>query len=313
MASFTIFSKLPKELRQQIWLKSLPSNSTVEFNEAEFDVTSISPPLPHLFTSKEAQATALSSLSPTPYPIWGPSDWETLLHDGEKMTLQVIIHPSKSSSLTTTWTDIWSVFGDALLAARSLHFVCREPERLARLFMLEEKEWLGVGQACNEEGLFMNGESLSGERTTREALWEGVTVTASKYTVEEIEEGEGRGEVQVWKLREERFSRGFGEKSEVVTTRGFERVEVEGTENASVAQLHYAAKSFEPRSGMASEEEEKVEEEEAMPRSVELTEDAIARHLEECERIWPPEPRDPGMEEGSISYPDNAAVEKWLR
>jgi len=309
MPSFTLFPKLPKELREQIWLKSLPSISTVEFNEAEFDVTSISPPLPHLFTSKEAQVTALFSLSPTPYPIWGPSDWETLLLDGEKMTLQVIIHASKSDSLTTTWTDVWSVLGDALVAARSLHFVCREPERLARLFMLEEKEWLGVGQACNEGGLFMNGESVSAERTTREALWEGVTVTASKHTVEEIEAELGSGEVQVWKLGEERFSRGFGEKAEVVTTRGFERVEVEGAKDASVAQLHHAAKSFEPRSGMALEE---GEEEKAMLRSVELTEDAIARHLEECERIWPPEPKDPEMEEGSISYPDNAAVEKWL-
>ncbi|EUC32603.1 hypothetical protein COCCADRAFT_98312 [Bipolaris zeicola 26-R-13] len=309
MPSFTLFPKLPKELREQIWLKSLPTTSTVEFNEAEFDVTSISPPLPHLLTSKEMQATALSSLSPTPYPIWGPSDWETLLLDGEKMTSQVIIHASKSASLTITWTDVWSVLGDALLAARSLHFVCREPERLARLFMLEEKEWLGVGQACNERGLFMNEESVAGERATREALWKGVTVTASKHTVEEVEAGLGRGEVHVWKLGEERFSRGFGEKSEVVTTRGFERVEVEGAEGASVAQLHHAAKAFEPRGGMELEE---GEEEEAMPRSVELTEDAIARHLEECERIWPPEPKDPGMEEGSISYPDNAAVEKWL-
>ncbi|KAJ5055147.1 hypothetical protein J3E74DRAFT_228070 [Bipolaris maydis] len=310
MPSFTLFSKLPKELREQIWLKSLPT-TTVEFNEAEFDVTAISPPLPHLLTSKEAQATALSSLSPSPFPIWGPEDWETLLLDGEKMTLQVIIHPSKSASLTITWTDVWSVLGDALLAAQSLHFVCREPERLARLFMLEEKEWLGVGQACNEAGLFMNGESVAGERTTREALWKGVTVTASKHTVEEIERGEGRGEVEVWKLGEQRFSRGFGEKREVVTTRGFERVDVEWDEGASVAQIHRAAKAFEPRGGMALEEEEE-EEEGAMQRSVELTEDAITRHVEECERIWPPEPRAPGMEEGSISYPDNAAVEKWL-
>ena len=180
--------------------------------------------------------------------------------------------------------------------------------------MLEEKEWLGVGQACNEGGLFMNGEDVSGERTTREALWKGVTVTASKHNVEEIEAGLGGGEVEVWKLGEERFSRGFGEKSEVVTTRGFKRVEAEGAERASVAQLHYAARAFEPQSGMTLEEAEEAEEAEegAMQRPVELTEDAIAKHLEECERIWPPEPRAPGLEEGSISYPDNAAVEKWL-
>jgi hypothetical protein len=74
MSTFESFSKLPKEVRDLIWLKSLPATATIEFNEAEFNVTSISPQTPLLLTSKEAHTTALSQFSLTPYPIWGPED-----------------------------------------------------------------------------------------------------------------------------------------------------------------------------------------------------------------------------------------------
>jgi hypothetical protein len=82
----------------------------------------------------------------------------------------MVIRPSKSASLNITWTDIWGVLGDALPATNRLHIVCSKPERLARLYMAEEAEYLGVGQSCVEGGLFNNAETVSGERKTRESL-----------------------------------------------------------------------------------------------------------------------------------------------
>lgn len=299
-----------------IWLQSLPTTATVEFNEAEFDVTSISPHTPLLLTSKEAHAAAKASFSSENYPIWGPEDWEMLSLDGEKMILQIIIHPSNSASLSITWADIWGVLGDALLAAKQLHIVCRQPERLARLFMLEEAEWLGVGQACNEAGLFTNDESVSGERKTRESLQTRLSVTASRYTVEELDEGGRmlRDDVSAWKLVEERITARFGPKADWSSTEAFSRVEADVDSVSTVWQLHSAAKALEVPSQVIEEGGEGNEEADEMESSgMELTEDAVAKHLEECRMIWPPEPKDPSWdEEGSISYPDNDAVIKWL-
>jgi hypothetical protein len=236
------------------------------------------------------------------------------------MTLQIIIHPSKSASLNITWTDIWSVLGDALLAAKQLHIVCRQPERLVRLFMLEEAEWLGVGQACNEAGLFMNEESVSGDRKTRELLQPELIVTASKHTVEEIDEGISAGDddnVTVWKLVDERFLTGFGPEAKIFsTTKAFSKVEVGVTSRTSVSRLHSAAKSFKLPAGMTVEDEveEAGGEVDEVERSGEqLTEDTIARHLEECRKSWAPEPKDLNWDgEGSIAPADNKAVMKWL-
>lgn len=297
-----------------IWLASLPRTATVEFNETEFDVTSISPPTPLLLTCKEAHATALSFLSPTAYPIWGPEDWEMLSLDPEKMILQIIINPSKSASLNITWTDIWSVLGDALLAASRLHIVCCQPERLARLFMLEEAEWLGVGQACNEEGLFMNAETVSDERKARESLQAQLTVTVSKHTVEEIDEGISGDEVSVWKLIDERILTGFGHTAKVFSTKAFSSVGAADASRVSVFQLHRAARAFAlPAEEAVAEEELENEEEEGGRSGVELTEDTMARYLEECQRLWPPRPQDPSWdEEGSIAPAKNETVIKWL-
>jgi hypothetical protein len=114
------------------------------------------------------------------------------------MILQLIINPTTSKSddaSNITWTDIWSVLGDALIAVRKLHVVCSKPERLARLFMSEEGEYVGVGQSCVESGLFNNPESVLGERKTRDSLYEHLTATASKYTVEDISEKGGEVDV----------------------------------------------------------------------------------------------------------------------
>jgi hypothetical protein len=163
MSTFTPFSRLPMELRNLVWQASKPTTATVEFDEDEYQVTSISPPSALLTTSKEARATALS-FSLQKSPLWGPEDWEDLAVDPENTILEIVIRPSKSASLNITWTDIWGVLGDALPATSRLHIVCSKPERLARLYMAEEAEYLGVGQSCVEGGLFNNAETVSGEQ-----------------------------------------------------------------------------------------------------------------------------------------------------
>jgi hypothetical protein len=46
---------------------------------------------------------------------------------------------------------------------------------------------------------------------------------------------------------------------------------------------------------------------------VELTEDAVEKHLEECARLWAPKPKDPNWDpEGSVAAEENDVVWKWL-
>jgi hypothetical protein len=303
------------ELRDFVWQASKPTTATVEFDEDEYQVTSISPPSALLTTSKEARATALS-FSLQKFPIWGPKDWEDLAIDPKNTILEIVIRPSKSTSPNITWTDIWGVLGDALPATNRLHIVCSQPERLARLYMAEEAEYLGVGQSCVESGLFNNAETVSSERKTRQSLHAHLTVTASKHTVEEINLNASGKEVTVWKIADQDISDDFGPKANFFTTRGLARVEVDNTSYMSVEQLHNAARTFAlpVREGMERDvsggEEVEVE---VVKSGVELTEDAVARHLEECVRLWAPKAKDPNWDpEGSVAAEENDAVWKWL-
>jgi hypothetical protein len=312
MSTFTQFSKLPKELRDMVWQASMVTTATVEFDEDEYMVTHISPQSALLTTSKEARAIALSSSSSLQkFPIWGPEDWEDLAIDPENTILEIVIKPSKSASINITWTDIWGVLGDALPATNRLHIVCSQPERLARLYMAEEAEYLGVGQSCVEGGLFNNAETVSGERKTRESLHTHLTVTASKHTVEDIDQNASDKEVTVWKMADHTFSE-FGPEAKVFASRGLARVEVDNTCKMSVKQLHDAARTF----ALPAEQvvrEVSGQEEEVEKSGAELTEDAVAKHLEECGRLWAPKPKDPSWDpEGSIAAADDNAVWKWL-
>ncbi|KAG9186257.1 hypothetical protein G6011_02813 [Alternaria panax] len=313
MSTFTPFSRLPMELRDLVWQASKPTTATVEFDEDEFMVTSISPPSALLTTSKEARATALS-FSLQKFPIWGPEDWEDLAIDSENTILEIVIRPSKSASLNITWTDIWGALGDALPATSRLHIVCNKPERLARLYMAEEAEYLGVGQSCVEGGLFNNAETVSGERKTRESLHPHLTVTASKHIVEEIDHNASKKEVTVWKIATQDISDDFGPEAKIPTTRNLARVEVDNTPYMSVEQLHNAARAF--VLPVREEVERRVsggEEVEVVKSGVELTEDAVTKHLEECARLWAPKPKDPNWDpEGSVAAEENDAVRKWL-
>jgi hypothetical protein len=289
MSTFTNFSALPKELRDMIWQQTAPTAATISFCEDEYLVTHISPPPSLLTTSKEAQTTALSWKNLTKYPIWGPQDWEDLRFDAEKLMLQLIINPTTSRSddaSNITWMDIWSVLGDVLIAVRRMHIVCNRPERLAMLFILEEGK-VGVGQSCVESGLFNNPESVKGERETRDSLYTHLTVTAGKHTVEEIND-EG-GEVDVWRLGDEEVFDDFGTETKSFTTKASECVDVEKAEKISVMQLHNAAKTsaLPVSQARVKKEGEGAEEEVVEKAGIDLTEDALARHLAEMEKLYP--------------------------
>lgn len=177
--------------------------------------------------------------------------------------------------------------------------------------MAEEAEYLGVGQSCIEEGLFNNAETVSGERKTRQSLHTHLTVTASKHTVEEIDQNTSQKEVSVWKMTKHTFSE-FGLEAKVFASKGLARVELDNASKMSVKQLHDAARTLalaaEEGEGEVSEVEEEVEEK----SGAELTKDAIAKHLE-YQGLWPPKPKDFDWDpEGSVASANDEAVWKWL-
>jgi hypothetical protein len=98
--------------------------------------------------------------------------------------------------------DDWTVFGDALPVAQNLNIVCCKPERLARLLIRPEGEYVGVGQSCIEKGMFGNTKIVSDGRRAREMLHKQLMVTASKHTVEELAKG-GEREVDVGRIGDE--------------------------------------------------------------------------------------------------------------
>jgi hypothetical protein len=65
--------------------------------------------------------------------------------------------------------------------------------------------------------------------------------------------------------------------------------------------------------GEVSEEVSGGEEGQVVKSGVELTEDAVAKHLEECARLWAPKPKDVNWDpEGSVAAEENDTVWKWL-
>ena len=66
-------------------------------------------------------------------------------------------------------------------------------------------------------------------KKTRESLHAHLTVTASKHTVEEIDQNASEKEVTVWKITDQDTSDDFGPEAKIFTTRGLARVEVDKT------------------------------------------------------------------------------------
>jgi hypothetical protein len=106
----------------------------------------------------------------------------------------------------------------------------------------------------------------------------------------------------------------FGKSPKISTIRGLVRIEVDNTSYMSVEQLHNAAKAVKlPVQEEVKREVSDGEEVEVVKSGVELTEDAVAKHLEECARLWAPKPKDPNWDpEGSVAAEENDSVWKWL-
>jgi hypothetical protein len=107
--------------------------------------------------------------------------------------------------------------------------------------------------------------------------------------------------VDVWGLGDEEVFDDFGLEIKVFTTKAFMLVEMDGERKMSVMQLHDAAKTsvltiFEA----SNKEEEKGVDEVVEKAGIELTEDALARHMEEMEKLYPKtvseeDEKDPGV------------------
>lgn len=189
------FTSLPSELRSQIFALAKPTSTSIHIREAaDLVVTAISSPPGLLTTSKETR-TESQKWGLKPYPILVGDDYQDVLFD-EDTSLHLTITPSTAEHLSITWTELYTVLGDALLDAKRVIIECSEPARLARLFMLPEAELVGVGQSCVEAGLF-GSEILASDRETREALHGEISVFVGDDEWVLREEGvEGFGEVK---------------------------------------------------------------------------------------------------------------------
>ncbi|KAF9690848.1 hypothetical protein EKO04_010949 [Ascochyta lentis] len=226
MATFT---SLSFELRSQIFALAKPTFTTIHIREeADLIITSISAPPALLTTTKESRAEA-QKWDLKPYSVLVGNDYKDILFD-QDTSLHLIITPSTAEHPSITWTELYTVLGDALLDAKKIEIQCSEPVRLARLFMLPESELIGVGQSCVEAGMF-GSEIISSDRETREALREDVSVCVGD---------------EEWVLREQ-VVEGFGVEAGF-ETKAFERVD----EGAKTSALYFQDAEVEVESVEAS-------------------------------------------------------------
>ena len=252
MATFTT---IPFELRSQIFALSKSSSVTISITEAaDLVVTAVSSPPGLLTTSKEARAEA-QKWDLKPYSVLVGDDYQDILFD-EDISLHLIITPSKAEHLSITWTELYTVLGDALLDAKKVVIECSEPARLARLFMLPEADFVGVGQSCVEVGMF-GSEIISSDRETREALRGDICVCVGD---------------EEWVLKEE-VVEGFGEEKGF-ETKGFVKTsalyfqDAEGAEGVEAEALYF-------------------QDAEVEGSGVRLTEDALERLRAEMTNLFP--------------------------
>ncbi|KAF3047943.1 hypothetical protein E8E11_008239 [Didymella keratinophila] len=273
MANFTSF---PAELRSAIFTLARPDSITITIKEgADLAVTSISPPPALLTTTKESRAEA-QKWDLKPYSLLMGDDYTDVLFS-EDIILHLNMIPSTAEHLSITWTELYTVLGDALLDVKRIEIECSEPQRLARLFMLPEAELVVVGVSCVEKGLF-GSEITASDRDTREALRPDIVVCVGK---------------EEYILEEEKVEGFFGE--EEFTTRGFiktsakdAKVELDGEAVGVEAEAQDAEVEPQSVSAMGSEEqltEEKRfrEEEEGTAKGSreQLTEKALERFCTE--------------------------------
>jgi hypothetical protein len=282
MATFTT---LPSELRSAIYALARPDSITITIKEgADLTVTSVPPPPALLTTTKESRAEA-QKWDLQPYSLLMGDDYADFLFS-EDITLHLNVIPSTAEHLSLTWTELYTVLGDALLDAKRVEIECGEPQRLARLFMLPEAELVGVGVSCVEKGLY-GSEIIASDRDTREALRPDIFVCAGK---------------EEYVLEEEKIEGFFGEEG--FATKGFSKtsakdadrpdsveacaqdakVELEGEAVGDEAEAQVA--KVEPQ--LEKEEDSGEEWEETAKGSREqLTEEALERFCTEFDRLFP--------------------------
>lgn len=271
MATFTC---LPTELRSHIYALARPTTITITIIERADLVITSTPSPPALFTTTRESRVAAQKWDLKPYSILIGDDYQDLLFD-EDITLRVVISPSSAEHLSITWTELYTVLGDALLDAKKMVIECSEPARLARLFMLPEADFVGVGQSCVERGMF-GTEIICSDRETRDALRPdlAVCVGAEEYVLEEEKVERFLGHEPCF------VTRGFvkkGSDSEDACALYFQDAKVELEDEAAGEEadaLYFQVADVEPQSS----EKESGEE---------LTENALERFCAEMEKLFP--------------------------
>ncbi|KAH6633467.1 hypothetical protein C7974DRAFT_423797 [Boeremia exigua] len=258
MASLT---SLPIELRSHIFALAKPDTITITIKEsADLAVTSTSSP-PALFTTTKESRAEAQKWELTPYSVLVGDDYQDLLFSGD-VTLHLIILPSTAEHLSITWTEVYTVLGDALLDAQKVEIECSQPERLARLFMLPEAELVGVGSSCVDRCLF-GSEIISSDRETREALRPDISVFVG---------------TEEYVLEEERVEGFFGEE-------GFE---TKGFTKRSALYFQDADPAVDEETEALYFQDAEVESQSAEKGSgEELTEDGLARLCAEMKKLFP--------------------------
>lgn len=257
-----------------IYSLSRPTTIIVTITEgADLAVTSVSFPPALLTTTKESR-TEVQKWGLKLYSILVGDDYQDILFD-EDVSLHLVITPSTTEHLSTTWTELYTVLGDTLLDAKKVVIECSKPERLARLFMLPEAEFVGIGQSCVERGMF-GSEIISSDRETREALRSDVSVF--------VEEEE-------YELAEEKVGSFFG-LGKSFLTKGFVKKEA--------GALHFQDATVELEAETAGDNAEAQSE-----KGKELTEGALERFCAEVEKLFPGKSCSPKSDPGGSVMPDD--------
>jgi hypothetical protein len=191
------------------------------------------------------------------------------MHICPATTIQLIITPAENpkANLNITWTELEILLYKALPEVKSLHIVCSKPERLVRLWMLPEAGLVGVGQSHFFEDFFFGSEGVASDRAYWETFHPSLVASTSAATLEELALG-SPAPVTTWQLADEAILEGFGPEAIIKTTKAFKLVGQEEEEETEV------------------EGWEELGPVEAGNKGAELTEEAIAKFLQETE--WQP-------------------------
>jgi hypothetical protein len=157
----------------------MPRTTTLHIQEgADIDITAVSSPPGQALACKEARAAYLSAGFKT-YSIYTVEDW-TDIHINEDTTLQLIITPphKPSKNLNITWTELGTVLGDALKVIKHLRIVCKEPERLVRLWCAGEAGLVRPGETHWGKMLW-DKDSITSDRDARGWMRPDITVSVS--------------------------------------------------------------------------------------------------------------------------------------